>query len=156
MELATVTNCFVAISVLISMVNFSPDVLAWKHFLLRKFGGWTEDNLCAFSELFNSLYTCHHQLSAYFSRKYLSHVSPRPRTLIDKCVSSSQNLDVIQQVTSLLSPSKNMQFCNEQIRTPPCASATYGSARMWDERIRNVVANAWVIMGDPFMIYNTT
>ena len=38
-------------------------------------------------------------------------------------------------VTSLLSPSKNMQFCNEHIRTqplfsPPCASATYGSARM--------------------------
>ena len=48
---------------------------------------------------------------------------------------SSQNLEVIQWVTSLLSPSKNMQFCNEQIRTqplfsPPCASATYGSARM--------------------------
>ena len=36
---------------------------------------------------------------------------------------------------SLLSPSKNMQFCNEQISTqplfsPPCTSATYGSARM--------------------------
>ena len=46
-----------------------------------------------------------------------------------------ENLEVIQRVTSLLSPSKNMQFCNEQIRTqplfsPPCASATYGSARM--------------------------
>ena len=32
--------------------------------------------------------------------------------------------------------SKNMQFCNEQIRTqplfsPPCASATHGSARIW-------------------------
>ena len=32
-------------------------------------------------------------------------------------------------------PSKNMQFCNEQITTqplfsPPCASATYASARM--------------------------
>ena len=42
---------------------------------------------------------------------------------------------MIRRVTSLLSPSKNMQFCNEQIRTqplfsPPCASATYGSARM--------------------------
>ena len=42
---------------------------------------------------------------------------------------------MIRWVTSLLSPSKNMQFCNEQIRTqplfsPPCASATYGSARM--------------------------
>ena len=49
--------------------------------------------------------------------------------------SSSQNLEMIQRVTSLLSPSKYMQFCNEQIRTqplfsPPCASATYGSARM--------------------------
>ena len=48
---------------------------------------------------------------------------------------SSQNLEVIQQVTSLLATSKNLQFCNEQIRTqplfsPPCASATYGSARM--------------------------
>ena len=48
---------------------------------------------------------------------------------------SSQNLEVIRRVTSLVSPSKNMQFCNEQIRTqplfsPPCASATYGSARM--------------------------
>ena len=53
------------------MVDFSPDVLAWKQFLLPKFGGWTKDYLCAFSELFNSLYTCHHQLSAYCSRKYL-------------------------------------------------------------------------------------
>ena len=49
--------------------------------------------------------------------------------------SLSENLEVIRLVTSLLSPSKNMQFCNEQIRTqplfsPPCASATYGSARM--------------------------
>ena len=49
--------------------------------------------------------------------------------------SLSENLEVIRRVTSLLSPSKNMQFCNEQIRTqplfsPPCASATYGSARM--------------------------
>ena len=49
--------------------------------------------------------------------------------------SSSQNLEVIRWVTSLLSPSKNMQFCNEQIRTqplfsPPCAGAAYGSARM--------------------------
>ena len=48
---------------------------------------------------------------------------------------SSQNLEVIRRVTSLLSPSKSMQFCNEQIRTqplfsPPCANATYGSARM--------------------------
>ena len=30
--------------------------------------------------------------------------------------SSSQNLEVIRWVTSLLSPSKNMQLCNEQIR----------------------------------------
>ena len=42
---------------------------------------------------------------------------------------------MIRRVTFLLSPSKNIQFCNEQIRTrplfsPPCASATYGSARM--------------------------
>ena len=49
--------------------------------------------------------------------------------------SLSENLEVIRRVTSLLSQSKNMQFCNEQIRTqplfsPPCASATYGSARM--------------------------
>ena len=49
--------------------------------------------------------------------------------------SLSENLEVIRRVTSLLSPSKYMQFCNEQIRTqplfsPPCASATYGSARM--------------------------
>ena len=49
--------------------------------------------------------------------------------------SLSENLEVIRRVTSLLSLSKNMQFCNEQIRTqplfsPPCASATYGSARM--------------------------
>ena len=48
---------------------------------------------------------------------------------------SSQNFEVIRWVTSLLSPSKNMQFCNEQKRTqplfsPPCVSATYGSARM--------------------------
>ena len=48
---------------------------------------------------------------------------------------SSQNLEVIRRVTSLLSLSKSMQFCNEQIRTqplfsPPCANATYGSARM--------------------------
>ena len=57
--------------------------------------------------------------------------------MIQRSVSflSSQNLEVIRWVTSLLSPSKNMQFCNEQIRTqplfsPPCASATYGSARM--------------------------
>ena len=53
------------------MVDFSPDVLAWKQLSLPKFGGWTKDYLCAFSEFFNSLYTCHHQLSAYFSRKYL-------------------------------------------------------------------------------------
>ena len=43
---------------------------------------------------------------------------------------------MIRRVTSLLPPSKNMQFCNEHIRTqplfsPPCASATYGSARMY-------------------------
>ena len=57
--------------------------------------------------------------------------------MIQRSVSylSSQNLEVIRWVTSLLSPSKNMQLCNEQIRTqplfsPPCASATYGSARM--------------------------
>ena len=48
---------------------------------------------------------------------------------------SSQNLEVIRWVTLLLSPIKNMQFCNEQIRTqplfsPPCGSATYGSTRM--------------------------
>ena len=47
----------------------------------------------------------------------------------------SQNLKAIRRVTSLLSPNKNMQFCNEQIRThpifsPPRASATCGSARM--------------------------
>ena len=53
------------------LVDFSPDVLTWKQLLLPKFGGWTKDYLCAFSEFFNSLYTCHHQLSAYFSRKYL-------------------------------------------------------------------------------------
>ena len=53
------------------MVDFSPDVLAWKQLLLPKFGGWTKDYLSAFSDFFNSLYTCHHQLSAYFSRKYL-------------------------------------------------------------------------------------
>ena len=57
---------------------------------------------------------------------------------------SSQNLEVIRRVTSLLSTSKNMQFCNEQIRTqplysPPCASATYGSARMC--RRKNVGLN---------------
>ena len=49
--------------------------------------------------------------------------------------SLSENLELIRRVTSLLSASENMQFCNEQIRTqplfaPPCASATYGSARM--------------------------
>ena len=49
--------------------------------------------------------------------------------------SLSENLELIRQVTSLLSPSENMQFCNEQIRTqplfsPPCASATYDVARM--------------------------
>ena len=49
--------------------------------------------------------------------------------------SLSENLELIRWVTSLLSPSENMQFCNEQIRTqplfsPPCASATYDSARM--------------------------
>ena len=55
---------------------------------------------------------------------------------IDKCVFLiAQNLEVIRRITFLLSPSKNVQFCNEQIRTrplfsPPCASATYGSARM--------------------------
>ena len=53
------------------MFDFSPDVLVWKQLLLPKFGGWTKDCLCAFSEILNSLYTCHHQLSAYFSRKYL-------------------------------------------------------------------------------------
>ena len=56
---------------------------------------------------------------------------------------SSQNLEVIRWVTSLLSPSKNMQFCNEQIRTqplfsPPCASATYGSARMCSRKNINI------------------
>ena len=49
--------------------------------------------------------------------------------------SLSENLELIRRVTSLLSPSENMQFRNEQIRTqplfsPPCASATYHSARM--------------------------
>ena len=58
---------------------------------------------------------------------------------------SSQNLEVMRRVTSLLSTSKNMQFCNEQIRTqplfsPPCASATYGSARMC--RRKNTTENA--------------
>ena len=50
--------------------------------------------------------------------------------------SLSENLELIRRVTSLLSPSKNMQFCNEQISTRPlfaplCASATYSSARMY-------------------------
>ena len=41
----------------------------------------------------------------------------------------------MRRVTSLLSPSKYMQFCNGQIRTQalfwlPCASPTYGSARV--------------------------
>ena len=49
--------------------------------------------------------------------------------------SLSENLELIRRVTFLLSPSENMQFCNEQIRTqplfsPPCASATYDVARM--------------------------
>ena len=55
---------------------------------------------------------------------------------IEKCVLLIvTNLEVIRWVTSLLSPSENMQFCNEQITTQPlfspsCASATYASARM--------------------------
>ena len=74
------------------MVDFSPDVLAWKQFLLPKFGGWTKDYLCAFSELFNSLYTCHHQLSAYFSRKYL--------------------LDLVNQISTSYAKRKCMKFEN--------------------------------------------
>ena len=55
---------------------------------------------------------------------------------------------MIRWVTSLLSPSKNMQFCNEQIRTqplfsPPCTSATYGSARMC-RRKNGVAFGNWV------------
>ena len=64
--------------------------------------------------------------------------------MISRSVSflSSQNLEVIRWVTSLLSPSKNMQFCHKQIRTqplfsPPCASATYGSARMCRQKNRS-------------------
>ena len=58
------------------MVDFSPNVLAWKQLLFPKFGGWTKDYLCAFSEFFNSLYTCHHQLGVYFSRKYILDLVP--------------------------------------------------------------------------------
>ena len=62
---------------------------------------------------------------------------------------SSQNLEVIRWVTSLLSPSKNMQFCNEQIRTqplfsPPCASATYGSTRICRRKNWGQVTNICV------------
>ena len=65
---------------------------------------------------------------------------------------SSQHLEVIRRVTSLLSPSKNMQFCNEQIRTqplfsPPCASATYGSARMCRRKNKLMIQlnKIWII-----------
>ena len=61
---------------------------------------------------------------------------------------SSQNLEVIRWVTYLMSPSKNMQFCNEQIRTqplfsPPCASATYGSARMCRRKTGLASRSVW-------------
>ena len=61
--------------------------------------------------------------------------------------SLSKNLEVIRRVTSLLSPSRNMQFCIEQIRTlfsPPCASATYGSARMCRRKNTAVHGPVWV------------
>ena len=76
--------------------------------------------------------------------------------MIQRSVSylSSQNLEVIRWVTSLLSPSKNMQLCNEQIRThplfsPPCASATYGSARMCRRKngklYKSTIANKFIL-----------
>ena len=48
-ELVTVTSHFVAISMLISMMDFSPDVGVQWYMLLSTARGWTKDNLCVMS-----------------------------------------------------------------------------------------------------------
>ena len=74
---------------------------------------------------------------------------------------SSQNLEVIRRVTCLLSPSKNIEFCNEQISTwslfsPPCASATYGSARMCRRKNRHHMRPRMDgIVGTTYQTYNS-
>ena len=52
-ELATLTPQFQAVSVLISMVDFSRGVGAYKQLLLPNVQGWTKDYLCGVLEFFN-------------------------------------------------------------------------------------------------------
>ena len=64
---------FVATWVLISLVNFSLDVVIKKtQILLSNLRRWTEDCLYGVSEMFNFQYKWCHQLGAYFSQKYFT------------------------------------------------------------------------------------